>query len=282
MYLKNAHINITKHSGETVRFDILKLQQSLINSGASERTASHIAEQVSEELYDGISTHRIYTHAHKLLKKHEKNKAARYGLKKSILQLGPTGYPFESFVGELMKHEGFQTEIGNVMPGKCVQHEVDVLAYNDHEVHMMECKFHNRLGYKTDVKVPMYIKSRFEDLVSTWKDDHRFRNKRFQGWVVTNARFTKDAIDFARCSGLNMISWDYPNGHSLKELITKYSLFPITTLTKLSKMNREILLDAGVTLAKTLCETPNKLKEYGIEESKLAKIIEEAEMVCDL
>jgi len=275
-------ISIIKHSGESVNFDVRKLQDSLINSGASERTAEQIAEEVSKDLFEGISTHIIYKRAHKLLKSHEHSKAARYGLKKAILQLGPTGYPFESFIGELMKHEGYETLTGHVMQGRCVQHEVDVLAMNDHEVHMMECKFHNRLGYKTDVKVPMYIKSRFEDLVNTWRDDPRFANKKYHGWVVTNARFTKDAIDFARCSGLNMISWDYPNGKSLKDLVTKYSLFPITTLSKLSKVHRDILLNAGVTLAKTLCETPEKLREYGIEESKLEKIILEAELVCDL
>lgn len=274
-------INILKHSGETAPFDLEKLKSSLINSGASHSATEDIAQQITGSLYDGISTKEIYTKAHKLLKSHEKSKAARYGLKKAILELGPTGYPFEYFIGELMKQEGFQTETGNVMQGKCVAHEVDVLAYNEEEVHMMECKFHNRLGYKTDVKVPMYIKSRFEDLAASWQHDPRFANKKHTGWVVTNARFTKDAIDFAKCAGLRMISWDYPGQQSLKEMVTKHSLFPITTLTGLSKGLRETLLNSGITLAKTLCETPEKLQEYGIPQSKLNKIIEEAQLICE-
>jgi len=276
------NVSIVKHSGETTLFDIEKLERSLMNAGASEHTAEIISNEVSEDLYDGITTHLIYKRAHKLLRRHEKSKASRYGLKKAILELGPTGYPFEMFIGELMRHEGFKAEVGNIMQGRCVTHEVDVLAYDESTVRMIECKFHNRLGYKTDVKVPMYIKSRFEDLSAMWQNDSAYGGKKHEGWVVTNARFTQDAIDFARCSGLHVISWDYPNGHSLKNLITKHSLFPITTLSKLSKAHKETLLNAGVTLAKTLCETPERLKEYGIDEVKLQKITLEAQMVCDI
>lgn len=280
--MNTPSVTVVKYSGEEVLFDSQKLKNSLLNSGASENTASHIASNIAANLKSGAKTKEIYQQAHKLLKTHEKNKAARYGLKKAILDLGPSGYPFERFVAEIMQHEGFTTKVGTTMQGKCVTHEVDVFAENEGRVYMMECKFHNKLGYKTDVKVPMYIKSRFEDLQYMWQKEENLKDKYMQGWVVTNARFTSDAIDFGNCSGLRMMSWDYPEGRSLKDLINKHSLFPITSLSGLSKAHKETLLAAGVVLAKTLCETPEKLHEYGIEKSKLEKIILEAQLVCDI
>ncbi|HCX23163.1 MAG: ATPase [Flammeovirgaceae bacterium] len=272
---------IQKFSGEKDVFDPEKLKKSLTEAGASHAQAEKIAGTIRKGLYEGITTREIYKKAHRLLKNREKAKASRYGLKKSILQLGPTGYPFELFVGELMRKEGFEITVGETMQGKCVSHEVDVLAVNNRLVRMMECKFHNRLGYKTDVKVPMYIKSRFEDLSSVWKDDHRFLNRKHEGWVVTNARFTKDAIDFGQCSGLHLLSWDYP-GHNLKSLVNRHGIYPITIISSIPKNIREKLFEKHIILANTLVNHREVLLELGMDLKKANTIIDEAKSICEL
>ncbi|WP_258102350.1 ATP cone domain-containing protein [Marinoscillum pacificum] len=279
--MSNNPIIIQKFSGEKDEFNPEKLKKSLTEAGASHEQADKITATIQKGLFEGITTKEIYRKAHRLLKNREKAKASRYGLKKSILQLGPTGYPFELFVGELMRKEGFEITIGDTMQGRCVTHEVDVLAINKHVVRMMECKFHNRLGYKTDVKVPMYIKSRFEDLSSVWKDDHRFINRKYEGWVVTNARFTKDAIDFGQCSGLNLLSWDYP-GHSLKSLVNRHNIYPITTISTIPKNIREKLFEKHIVLANTLVDHREVLLELGLDQKKAHDIIAEAKSICDI
>ncbi|MFH6985952.1 ATP cone domain-containing protein [Marinoscillum luteum] len=280
--MESSSVQIVKYSGETTPFDIDKLRQSLLDAGATESATARISRKIADELYDGISTKQIYQRAHRLLRNHAQSKASRYGLKKAILNMGPTGYPFELFVGELMKAQGFKVKVGTVMPGKCVTHEVDVYAENEKMVRMMECKFHNRLGYKTDVKVTMYIKSRFEDLEAVWKNDAQISHKKHEGWVVTNARFTKDAIDFGTCSRLQLLSWDYPAQGSLKSLVTRHRLYPITTIGALSKSNKELLMKKGIVLAKTLWEQPEALEGLGLESSKIDKILTEAQTICDL
>lgn len=275
-------INIIKYSGEEAPFEESKLYQSLLDAGASEEGAGDIVEKIRAELFDGITTRELYKKAHRLLKIQARSKASRYGLKKAILSLGPTGYPFEAFIGEVMQHEGFATRVGTVMPGKCVTHEVDVYAENDHSVRMMECKFHNRPGFKTDVKVTLYIKSRFEDLAAVWKTDQAIQHKKHEGWVVTNARFTKDALDYGQCSGLHLLSWDYPAHGSLKYLVGKHALYPITTISSLSKATKEALMKDGLVLAKSLCSMPEALQKYGLDHHKIEKVLTEARMICNL
>ncbi|WP_421877083.1 ATP cone domain-containing protein [Marinoscillum sp.] len=274
-------ITIRKFSGETDTFDPEKLLKSLTEAGATTSQADKITQTIRSGLYNGISTKQIYQKAHRLLKNRAKEKASRYGLKKALLQLGPTGYPFELFIGELMKKEGYQVQVGQTMQGKCVTHEVDVLAVNDHAVRMMECKFHNRLGYKTDVKVPMYIKSRFEDLSAVWSSNKEFNARKHEGWVVTNARFTSDAADFGRCTGLHMMSWDHPT-NSLKSLVTKYMLYPVTTIPGLSKNIKEQLFRQEIVLASSLATQPDILQHIGLEPSKIRHLVEEAKNICEL
>ncbi|HAD97890.1 MAG TPA: ATPase, partial [Cryomorphaceae bacterium] len=127
--MKNrGEINVTKYSGEKAPFDVEKLRQSLQRSGAKEKVIDAVVEQVLPILYEGISTKEIYKKAFALLRKKERPAAARYNLKKALLQLGPTGFPFELYVAELLKAKGYETRTGQIVQGNCVQHEVDVIA----------------------------------------------------------------------------------------------------------------------------------------------------------
>ena len=80
------------------------------------------------------------------------------------MELGPSGFPFEKFVAAIIKEEGYQTEVGVIVQGACVTHEVDVVATTDHQHIMVECKYHNQQGRVNDVKIPLYIQSRFLDI----------------------------------------------------------------------------------------------------------------------
>ncbi|MGS0527278.1 hypothetical protein ACU8V7_21050 [Zobellia nedashkovskayae] len=42
--------------------------------------------------------------------------------------MGPTGFPFERFIGALLTYSGYETKVGIVMDGICVTHEIDVVA----------------------------------------------------------------------------------------------------------------------------------------------------------
>lgn len=273
-------LQVMKYSGELAPFSEEKLRNSLLHVGAIDETVDKVVTELRTILYDGISTKEIYKKAHALLKKQEYHKASRYQLKQALLEFGPTGYPFEVFIGELMKSRGYSVQVGLMMKGKCVSHEVDVLAQNGTGLLMFECKFHNQHGYKTDVKVPLYIHSRFRDLEGVWRELPEYRGLRMNGGIVTNARLTQDAIDYGKCTGLEMLSWDYPHGHALKELINKHGLHPITSLQSISKAEKSYLIQQEVVTMKALVSDLKVLEELRLTPAKKHKVMQEVEELC--
>ena len=99
-------IKIRKYSGELVDFDEKKLIISLKNAQADHDLANKIVDKIEKELYAGMSTKEIYNKAFKLLKSYKRPSAARYKLKRAIMELGPSGFPFENFIGHIFRHDG--------------------------------------------------------------------------------------------------------------------------------------------------------------------------------
>jgi len=274
------NIKIIKANGVEALFKIEKLIASLKNAGAAQEVATNIAADIESIIFDGMTTREIYKKAFDRLRKHSRPTAARYKLKKAIMELGETGYPFEKFIGELFKAEGFQVKVGVVVQGKCVTHEVDVIAEMKSKHYMCECKFHNRQGRHCDVKIPLYIQSRFKDVEQAWKEKSGHENKFHQGWIITNTRFTSDATQYAECSGLQLISWDYPNGNAIRDRINKYGVHPITCLTTLTKKEKNYLVSKGVVTCKLLCNQPKMLSYLNISEKRKKQILLEGKAVC--
>ena len=268
--------DIIKSSGEKVRFSFSKLRRSLKKSGASEEMISSIINVIRDELYQGISTKELYNRAFSLLKDFKGAYASRYRLKKAIYELGPSGFPFEKYVAEVLTLDGYKTELNKILQGSCVTHEVDLIVKKGSGEHLVECKFHNEEGRKCDVKIPLYINSRFEDIYS-----HDKKKQRAQGWLVTNTKFTEDAITYGKCAGLKLISWDYPSKESLKELVDKYRVYPVTTSTLLSLKEKQFLLDREVILGSQLLKKSFLLDHSGVSEERKKRILSEFEILCN-
>lgn len=274
-------MKVTKFSGEIVLFDKEKLRDSLRKSGADERAVSEVIKVIEQELYEGIPTKKIYKLAFQLLKKFSNVHAARYNLRMAVQALGPAGFYFEKFVAKLFELEGFQAQTNLILNGKCISHELDVLLKKDEVVAMIECKFHGNREAKTDVKVPLYILSRFNDL----------KEKKFQVfdtvyaiqdcWIVTNNRFTEDAIKFAVCSDLKLLSWDYPKGNSLRDKIDTAQIYPVTCLTTLTQVEKDKLLMQEIITVKDLMEQSDWLSKIGLSNHRIKNSLFEANQLCN-
>ena len=266
---------IVKSTGERETFQTEKLEQSLLRAGAKRELVDEIVAEIRKWLVDGITTKKIYTKAFNLLKKKRNSYAARYSLKKALMELGPTGYPFEHFVGQVFAIQGFDTKVGQQVQGQCVEHEVDVVATQNHTQYIVECKYYNTPNKHANVQVPLYIRSRVNDIETKRKQLPEYNGFTFYGWIVTNTRFTSDAIDFGKCSGLHLVSWDYPKGLSLKDLIDKYKMFPITVLTGLGKKEKQQLMDKGVVLCRQLAHDSKILSTLDLSKGKIDAILKE-------
>ena len=259
-------IQVVKASGDVEPFSEEKLRRSLTRSGASDDEIHRVLKAIHAHLHKTMTTKELYRLAYKVLRKKEPSVAARYALKKALLALGPTGYPFEKFMAAVMKSQGYSTETGVVLEGKHISHEVDVVAERAGHRVLMECKYHGAAGRKSDLKVALYVYARALDLLGS------VPNKSSEFWLVTNTKFTSDAIKYGSGAGLRLYSWDQPEGHSLAQLIEEAGVQPVTCLTSLKKRQKQKLVDIGVVLSRELYEDPSILADIGLRGSEMKQV----------
>lgn len=290
-----SHLCVTKADGEREPLDIAKLERSLVRAGAGEALAARIAERVSNKVADGIPTDKLYRIAFRALRKQRRHVAARYSLKRAVMQLGPTGYPFERLVAALLEMDGWHTQVGVTLRG-AVAHEIDVVAeYADQDEArrlLVECKHGSSGAAKCDVKTALYVSARARDLLGDLHDNPN------QFWLVTNGRFTTDAISFAKSVNLGLLGWDWPHSaqrvdpeedaeteargprvpelglptRSLSERITDALAFPITCLTSLKQRHKAMLLDERVVLCRELEANSDLLKKLRLSPAQLTEV----------
>ncbi|TAL49022.1 ATPase [Patescibacteria group bacterium] len=267
-------VTIVKASGERELFDRTKLDGSLLRAGADKETISEIAGHVEKELKDGMSTSQIYKHAFFLLEKHQKPAAVRYSLRRAVMELGPSGFPFEDFVAYILKEKGYEVKTGETVLGGCVAHEIDIVAWNENKLIMAEAKFHNEPGIKSDLKITLYVKARVDDLKEVKHNYGRVRDLD-EGWLITNTKFTTTAIHYGECKGLTLIGWNYPKEGNLQDLIEDSGLHPVTCLTSLSGAQKKSLMSQGVVLCRSLKEHPDVLHSIGFNDQKTKEVLDE-------
>lgn len=273
-----SQIMVTKSDGRIVSFDPNKIIRVLRKVGAEEQAISLILQQTYKILYEGIPTKKIYKSVFENLKRMDKSIAGRYNLKNAIFALGPSGFPFEQYVGALFIAEGYSVKTGISVSGKCLDHEVDVVAENTSELNMMECKFHSTNKIYCSIQHSLYVRARFWDIEDNWKEISTDLSRKFFGWLVTNTRFSTDAITYGTCSNLKMMSWDFPLNDGLKDRIDKLGLHPVTSIVSLSQKEKRELLAMNIVLCQSL--NADILRSLGITESRIFDIIKESANLC--
>ncbi|MBI5133847.1 MAG: restriction endonuclease [Candidatus Taylorbacteria bacterium] len=273
-------IFVTKSTGEQEAFDPQKLVNSLRKAGAAKEQAEDILRHIERELVSGMTTTEIYRHAFSFLRHSAQPVAARYSMKRAIADLGPNGFPFEKFIAEIFKAHGYEALTGQIVQGGCVEHEVDVVAWKGSELVMVEAKFHNEPGLKSDLKVALYVKARYDDLKTQTFEYGGKKRKITLFQLFTNTKFTDTAIRYASCQGLSLVGWNYPRKGSLEDLVSDTGLHPLTSLTTLTHTEKRTLLDAGLVLCKQVANRRDSLESYGIPSNKIKQVLAEIDHLC--
>jgi len=97
-------MQITKASGLPENFSEKKLLNSLKATGAPENVSKEALQLVKDKLSSDTNTNKVHNlvsqylgqHAHPV---HQLN----YSLKRAVLGLGPTGYPFEHLMAKVLQ-----------------------------------------------------------------------------------------------------------------------------------------------------------------------------------
>lgn len=268
-------VNVLKADGSIEPFNEKKLIASIRRAGIPSSIEDEVIEHIKSRLYDNIPTSEIYHHIQEFFgTSNDISSRSKYSLKRAIMELGPTGFPFEIYVAEILKAQGFITDVNQILMGRCVSHEVDVIANRNDEKLMVECKFHNKVGLKSDLHVALYTKARLEDL--------RAKQGFTKGLLATNTKITIEALTFADCVGLDVMGWSYPEGRGIRDLVEKYKLYPITQLTFLNHMQKQELLTKEYVLISQICKDTGVLNQISIPENRRAQVLRQAQEVCRL
>lgn len=273
-------ITVEKRDGTKEKFQPEKLRESLEEAGAPKEMIEDIVDKITDEVTEQTTTNIIYERAFKLLKDKRRSFAARYSLRQSLADLGPTGYPFEKFVARIFDAQGYNSSVGVMVQGKCARHEIDVVAEDDEKLIFVEAKFHNSQSIKSAVQTSLYVKARFNDMKENDYGEFDHEGKEIEHWLVTNTKFSSQAIKYGECSGLQMVGWGYPEEDNLEDLITEASLQPVTALTTLSGSHTKELTKNGVVLCKTLRSERDKLEALGFDKEKIAEVMNEVNHLC--
>jgi len=230
-----------------------------------------------------LKTQEIYRRAFDLLRDADQESpvAARYSLRRALFNLGPTGFPFEKFLGRLFEADGYTTTTGVILPGNCAEHEIDVAAYKEDHSFIAEAKFHARPGIKSDLQVAMYSYARFLDLKSQKICSADICGIR-EFWIITNTKFTSAARKYATCVGLPLLSWDYPRRDNLHDRIQRAGIYPVTVLQQLSANQVRTLIARDIILCSDIIKSPQVLKHLHLPKRKHEAIIAEAQSICNV
>lgn len=269
---RSPRIALTKSEGDEQLFDDAKLRASLLRAGADDDLTKIVMRDVQREVRHGDSTDAIRRIVMRALKREARHLAGRYNLKRAIQALGPSGFPFERYWGALLESLGYKTSFDITVRGRCVDHEIDVFAEKGRQRRLAECKFHNTSSRRTDLRVALYVYARCLDLRR--RKSRPPGRERFE--LVTNTRFTSEATRYAKCVRLNLVSWDYPSSHSLRELIDRSACYPITCLTTLRARPAKMLLARDVVTCRQLIAHRELLTEVGLTDRQITALVAEA------
>ena len=243
---------VTKIDGTTEPYNEEKIRSSANRVGVPENLQTEMLESIRDRLYDGIKTNEIFLMIKDFLRQtNSPYLAMKYNLKAALSELGPSGFPFEKYIALLLGAVGYRTQVDQIILGSCISHEIDILAQKDNITYFIEAKFHKNAFQRTDAKVALYIKARYDDLKSNWHSGET------APWIFTNTRFSTDAIKYCECQQIRLTSWSYPQGEGIMDLIEATGLHPITIVDGLSGEDKARLLSAGVVTCRQLQDPAN-------------------------
>ncbi len=273
---------VINEGGEDEPFSLQKVYESARRAGASERLARKIARDIKRSAHPGMKTREIFRMVMGILRKENRRSAIRFSLKKAIRKLGPTGFPFEKYIGSILNASGFSVQLNQHPAGLCLRYEIDFLARKENLLYVGECKYRNMLG---EGKVHSYVAlanyARFLDLKDRFLKEKRFSNLEVRSILVTDARFTKDVIRFSRCRGVELLGWRYPRNRGLEYLIESRGLYPITILPSLKKYLADIFVSKRIMLVRDFLkmDMARLSRENKIPLGYLERLAEEGRML---
>ncbi len=275
-------IYVINAQGERELFSRTKLYNSARRVGASHTAAKRVVEIIGKEVYPGIETREIFERIKSLLSHEAPKSAIRFSLKKAMMELGPSGFPFEKYIGEIFSRWRFKVMLNQHLAGHCLNYEIDFLAKSRDSFYVGECKYRNLPEGLVSPAIVLANYARFLDLKrGKFFARPEFKKIKLKNILVTNTKFSKNAIKFAKCVGIDLLGWRYPKTGGLEYFIESQNLYPITILSSLTRDLAGIFVARRIMLVEDILKLDIEkfAKKIKISPNRLRPLIEEAKIL---
>jgi hypothetical protein len=160
---------------------------------------------------------------------------------------------FEVFVQALLAHNGFEVSSNQLLIGKCVEHEVDAIARKNGVTFFVEAKHHLRYHTPTGLDESRIARAVLEDVIEGFalgKSDLKID----RAMIVTNTRYSDQAVQYGSCKNILQIGWSSPIDHGLQSMIEGRNLLPLSCVRGLGVDARVKLAISGIVLFEQLID----------------------------
>jgi len=280
-----AALFVINAAGEKEPFSYRKIYRSVRRAGASGKFARRIADIIGKEAYPGIKTSELAQKTRELLHQEIPQAALRFNIKEAMRKLGPTGFPFEKYVAEILKSLGYQTKINQFLPGRCLEsYEIDFVAEKDKTVYIGECKYKQLFGERVHYIYALANYARFLDLLNgRYFKSSQYRGYKIKTMMVTNTKFTSTTLNYANCVGIDLLGWNYPKNRGLEYIIDREKLYPITILPGLKGYLQGIFIQEKIMLVRDVLKVdPQKFaKRFKVPINQIESLMEQARILLN-
>lgn len=215
---------IKKQDGRIEEFDPQRVLKICKRIGVEEKLAKEVLKKVERTIKDYDDTNKIAKIIQESL---PLKQSILYGLRDGVAALQPE--KFELYVKEVLNAHGYLCIWNMIIPGKYVEHQVDIVATKGDEMFLVECKHHANSHRDCGLGEVLQVQARLEDIRDGYKEKIN-RNDFKKAWLITNTKFSEHAKRYAAGKEIILSGWRYKIGNSLNELIQKKKVFPVTVL----------------------------------------------------
>lgn len=112
------------------------------------------------------------------------------------------------------------------------------------------------------------------------KKGGKLGNRALKSILVTNTKFSPQAIEYSECVGVNLLGWKYPSERSLEKIIDEKRLYPITIFPEIDNYLIKAFFKKGIILINDLLGAEKQeLEKEGLSSEKIKNLFEKTSRV---
>lgn len=272
-------VNVRKADGTLQPFDREKVLRTCHRLKLSKSEAEEVVSELERNLFEGITTKRIMEMIFEHGERHKPHLGQIIDLREALALMRPKP-DFEKFVALILEHAGYKTVTNKILQGRCIDHEIDVIAAKENDTLYVEVKHHTQFHTFTGLDTFFEVNSAFEDLVDGFASKaHKYDFTR--PMLVLNTKISEHARKYSACRGIAAIGWKIPEDGGIEYYIDEKLLYPVTILKGIGADAVGKLGDVGVYTLRQLVEADQRKlsKDANMDVKILRDLVSKAEQV---